>query len=287
MSCTSSHDLVSSNIIRQTDIRYSDKEYNLLDIYYTADCHDMPVVIYVHGGAWNDGDKSSWSDEQISFFSKLGFVSVSINYSLSSKPISLVRSEKNIHPVHVSDVAKSIRWVYDCISQYGGNPEKIYLIGHSAGAHLVSLVATNERFLEEQELKLNAIKGVIALDGSYYLTEPKSLLNSDKMELLVLGKHYQNAFGVSTELYEDATPLYHIEKEKFIPPFLLIYCDLDYRSIPNVQFADKLKAEGYAVEAVLLNNWKDHSGVLSSIGSVRDTVGVSDAVLDFLSIKKK
>ena len=112
-------------------------EENLLslDIYYTSETNvKKPVVIYVHGGAWSIGDKASQLDNKIALFESLNYVLVSINYRLSPFPYELTNPDRVMFPVHNNDVADAIKWVYDNIDTYGGNSNKIALLGHSAGA---------------------------------------------------------------------------------------------------------------------------------------------------------
>ena len=121
----------------------------------------LPVVVMIHGGGWRTGDKANESQgkQKASFFTGRGFVYVSINYRLSPAVQ---------HPAHVEDVAKALAWVADHIASYGGDPERIFLMGHSAGAHLAALVTTDERYLSKlgkSSLKLN---GVILLDTAGY-----------------------------------------------------------------------------------------------------------------------
>lgn len=289
--CSCGNDLDSEDEVPFTgtlhsNIQYGSRKSNFLDIYSPLDISEKdPVVIFVHGGAWSGGDKSNWTNRQAQFLASLGFVSVSINYALSPDPIQLEDPNRVMHPQHIQDVALSVRWVYDHISEYGGNPSRIYLIGHSAGAHLVSLLATNERFLIEQKLKFSVIKGVIALDNGPYLTDPESLFLSNTPDVLQIGKRYQNAFGATSERYDDATPLRFVKKGKKIPPFLLVYCDIDYRRTPNEIFSKELINNKLSVESVLLNKWNNHVGVLENIGNPNDPIGVSLLVKNFLCKK--
>lgn len=267
------------------NISYGLRKSNFLDIYSPSNSNieeKNPVIIFVHGGAWSGGDKSHWTNRQAEYLASLGFISVSVNYVLSPDPVNLSDANRVMHPDHIQDISLSVRWVFDHIEEYGGDPHRIFLIGHSAGAHLVSLLATNERFLKEQNLSFKTIKGVIALDNGPYLTDPLSLFLSKKQEVIDMGKRYQNAFGVTSQKYKDATPFSNIKKGKHIPPFLLIYSDVDYRRSPNEVFAKELLKNKIEVTSVLLEKWTDHVGVLNNLGNPNDPTKVSSAVKFFL-----
>ena len=119
-----------------------------------------PVVAMIHGGGWRRGDKANrpmWQFKAPHFVGN-GFVYVSINYRLSSKP------DDPKHPAHVRDVAKALAWLSDHVAEYGGDPDRMFVMGHSAGAHLAALVSTDHRRLKEEGKDLSIIKGTICLD---------------------------------------------------------------------------------------------------------------------------
>ena len=119
---------------------------------------NLPVVFWIHGGGWQAGDKT---DVQIKpqVFAEKGFVFVSTNYRLLPKVDmgTIIR-----------DVAKSIHWVHDHIAEYGGDPNRLFIMGHSAGAQLAALICTDERYLKAEDLSLAIIKGCVPVDGDTY-----------------------------------------------------------------------------------------------------------------------
>lgn len=120
------------------------------------------------------------------------------------------------HPDHIMDVARAFKWTHDNISKFGGNPDGIFTMGHSAGGHLASLLSTNFHYLEDLGVNPRAIKGCISVSGVY----------SDKrMQQTRLGRQLlMNAFG-HREHYYDAFPIYSITKDT--PPFLLLNAGMD------------------------------------------------------------
>ena len=117
-----------------------------------------PVVFWIHGGGWQGGDKTSAHAKPKAFVDK-GYVFVSTNYRL----LPSVDME-----TIVRDVAKSIRWVHDHIAEYGGDPKRLIVTGHSAGAQLAALICTDDRYLKAEGLSLAIIKGCIPVDGDTY-----------------------------------------------------------------------------------------------------------------------
>src|SRR5205814_9652546 len=111
-----------------------------------------PVVSYVHRGEWTKGDKSEVSYKP-KFFNDNGVVFVSTNYRLY--PAAKF-------PAHAEDVASAVRWAVDDVAKYGGDPKKIVLMGHSAGCHLVTLVALDPKYLKAGKLKPSDARALAA-----------------------------------------------------------------------------------------------------------------------------
>ncbi len=130
-----------------------------LDLFLPRGRKGAPVVVVVHGGGWIMGDNRLCGLQSSvgHFLASQGFVAVLPNYRLSP----WVK-----HPEHVKDVARAVRWTRDHIAKHGGNPDRIYLLGHSAGGHLVSLLATDESYLKAEGLGTPDIQGVIAIERS-------------------------------------------------------------------------------------------------------------------------
>src|SRR3954453_6057 len=125
----------------------------------------FPVVLLLHGGTWMFGDKdfSGLYRDAAKNLAKNGVVAVVPNYRLSP----LVR-----HPEHAKDVARAFAWTVKNVDRYGGDPDRIILVGHSAGGHLAALLAADERYLKAPKLKLTdkqrqSLRGVVSLCGVY------------------------------------------------------------------------------------------------------------------------
>ena len=129
-----------------------------LDIYLPENKKFSPVLVFIHGGGWRGGDKKN-HEKKGEFFTKRGYVFISINYRLPPKAK---------HPLQIEDVASALNWIQENISQFKGKPDEIYILGHSAGAYLTALISTDEQHLNEHELGLDIIKGAMLIDSATY-----------------------------------------------------------------------------------------------------------------------
>ena len=164
--------------ISQLDVDYdlgspvSPAAQNQLDVYRpdgSASTDSRPVVVYVHGGGWMRGDKSNRIADKVDLFTGAGYVFVSANYRLSPDPPDTSYPPERVRfPAHPDDVGEAIGWIDRNIAAYGGDPERILLIGHSAGAHLVSLVSTDPRYVTRHGVEPWQLIGTVALDGDAY-----------------------------------------------------------------------------------------------------------------------
>ena len=111
-----------------------------------------PVIIFVHGGNWNAGNKNTYGFLGRNF-AKNDVVTVIPSYTLSPNA--------NFDTM-ASQIAEALKWTIDNIKTYGGNPEEIYLMGHSAGGHFIALISTNPKYVEDKSV----IKGVILNDAA-------------------------------------------------------------------------------------------------------------------------
>src|SRR6516225_7626410 len=144
----------------KSDIPYATPalERQVLDVYAPPNAKNLPVVFWIHGGGWQTGDKTSIQHKPQAFVDK-GFVFVSTNYRL----LPNVEMETIFR-----DIAKSIHWVHDHIAEYGGDPKRLFVMGHSAGAQLAALICIDDRYLKAEGLSLDIIKGCVPVDGDTF-----------------------------------------------------------------------------------------------------------------------
>ena len=184
-------------------------EKNQLDVYVPdGGAMDLPVLFFVHGGSWAYGDRSDYALLGEAIADQEGYVTVIISYRLSDSLHPEVT-----HPDHIVDVAKAFAWTVNNISSYGGDPEKIFALGHSAGAHLVTLLSTNTSYLETAGVTVDDIIGTIAFNIGIYdipkLYADCGMWASMGYEMMGFAQVFGPIADSSTNWY-DASPKYHI-----------------------------------------------------------------------------
>lgn len=123
-----------------------------LDVYFSELSKDNVTIIYIHGGWLKGGDKFNLPKELLD----TGFNIVSVNYRLSPKVMA---------PLYIEDVAAAISWIFKNVKNYGGDEEKIFLMGYSAGGYLASLVGLDKKWLSKYGINTNQLAGLFILSG--------------------------------------------------------------------------------------------------------------------------
>lgn len=192
-----------------------------------------PVLLFVHGGNWNAGDKKKYSFFGRNF-AKKGITTVIVGYTLSPNAN---------YDTMAKQITKAVEWTKKNISSYNGNPDKIFLTGHSAGGHLVALVGTNPKYLKDKSI----IKGIIlndaaGLDMKHYLEEFPPTQQDD----------YLTTWTNNQDLWKDASPIYFLDKNS--PPFMIYTGSKTYESIKisNERFIKELHKFQPNVEPIVL-----------------------------------
>jgi len=200
------------------NIAYADPahERQVLDVYSPRNAKNLPVVFWIHGGGWQAGDKSSVQIKPQAFMDR-GFVFVSTNYRLlpNVDMATIVR-----------DIARSIRWVHDHINEYGGDPNRLFVMGHSAGAQLAALICTDDRYLKAEGLSLAILKGCVSVDGDTY--DVPAIIETAETRRRVHGQPqakygHREKFGNNPAKHRDLSAVTHVAKGKGIPPFLILH----------------------------------------------------------------
>lgn len=141
-----------------TNVAYGPDGRQKLDIYApVSSTAARPVAIFFYGGSWNSGSKDDYAFVGAALASR-GFVTVVCDYRL----VPRVR-----FPAFIDDCAAVVRWTGDRIADYGGSPQGLHLVGHSAGAYNALMVALDTRFLAQVGLKTEVLRGVVGLSGPY------------------------------------------------------------------------------------------------------------------------
>ncbi len=198
---------LSTNVELKKDIAYAadaDPKQHL-DLYLPKEKKSPPVFFFVHGGAWRSGDRAQYIPLG-NRFAREGIITVVPSYRLAPQ---------NRHPAQIEDVADAFAWTVRHISEYGGDTNRIYIGGHSAGGHLSALLALDESYLRKRDLSPKIIRGVISMSGVFDLS---------------VGEGQASVFGTDPERRKDASPVVHVRSSA--PPFLITYCQWDYPTLP-------------------------------------------------------
>jgi len=279
----------ASSYVKQADISYdlgsppSDPARNMLDIYLPegASSAPRPFVLHIHGGGWRRGDKANQSmPDKADLFTGLGYGLVSINYRLSPEAHDPENPDPGRikFPDHPDDVGEAIGWLDRNALRYGLDPDRMILMGHSAGAHLASLVSTDPTYIERYGVDRRQILGAIPLDTDAFDIE-QSVLGSDPDEPSLL---FVNAFGTPAEnaaagLWQQASPLTWADASD--PRHLFVVQTVASRINRQLAMASRLVQEGPSVVAVPLN----HNGINRAIGSPTDATQATPSVTAFVA----
>ena len=247
------------------DLPGVDRERLTLDLYLPSDVAGPKprrlIVLYVHGGGWIAGSKAQAFLQPLALVPG-GFVYASTNYRL--RPDATVAEM-------AQSVASAAGWLTRHADEFGGDPHTLFLVGHSAGAHLVSLLGTNETFLEEAGVHPASVRGVVSLDTAVY-DLPKLL---DETETTL----HQRVFGEEPDA-EAVSPWHHVEYGAPHPAFLIFYSEgRPAAATQTIPFAARLNDAGHeatVVEAV----GRDHGALNTMLGTEGDRPTVQ--VVEFL-----
>lgn len=265
--------VLGDNTILHPDVPYGgpDAQMDVMDIYSPKGAKDAVIVLFVHGGEWSRGDKKDISFKP-RFFNGHNIIFASMNYRLSPQ---------NVHPSQVDDVAQGIAFLTRHAADFGGSPDKIVIMGHSAGCHLVSLVSLDPQYLAKVGLKPSAIKATVAWSGGMY----------DLPTRYAAGGMYQPfikaTFGEDEKSQRAASPIAHVGNSKDAPPILFASID-DPKSAASRDAAENMvklvNANGGNAQSVLLEN-RAHFYANYLIGAPDDTTG--QILLNFIASKVK
>ena len=287
------------------DHKQADRLRHRLDLILPKNKKDFPVVVLVHGGAWIVGDNRCCGlyPSVGEFLASQGIGVVLPNYRLSPT----VK-----HPDHIKDLAHAFAWVHAHIAEYGGRPDQIFLVGHSAGGHLVALLATDDQYLKAEQLDTSSIRGVVGISGVYRIPEGKASIvlgGSSPMSLrydalapfrgdctpvaawissrqgLPLSVNiFGPAFGNDPNVRWEASPVKHVRQG--LPPFLLLNAEKDLPLLPGMadEFHQTLVEHGVPSQQMQFEK-RNHNSIL--FRAIEPNDPVARAILDFISEQTK
>jgi acetyl esterase/lipase len=241
-------------------IAYGSDERQKLDIYVPVGKAEKPypVLVFFHGGAWRDGERDGYGFLGRAFAAR-GIVTVIADYR---------KTPKFRFPAFVEDTASAIAWVNTNISKHKGDPKQLFIMGHSAGAHIAMMTALDKQWLAAKNLDTGIIKGVIGLAGPYDFLP----LTTDSSKI-ALG-HWPNLTETQPITYARADA----------PPLLLLTGDIDTVVKPRNSrvLAAKMRELGGKEQLKIYAN-VDHADIVMAIARpFRKKAPVIADVTDFI-----
>jgi acetyl esterase/lipase len=250
-----------------------------LDLFLPKGKKDFPVIVLVHGGCWTIGDKSC-----VGLYSAVG-------QFLASRGVGAVLPNYRLwpwvkHPEQIKDVARAFAWTHQHIGDYGGDPDNLFIGGHSAGGHLAALLATDEQYLKAEGLSLKDVRGAVTVSGVYRIPDKVEFMwttgdsNGLGVKIGLTTNPFDLIFGKDPKGREAASPVCHVCAG--LPPFLILHADNDLPLLPEMaeEFAKALKDKKCDVELMKVEG-RNHNNIMFRATSPDDPV--AKATLDFIA----
>ncbi len=205
-----------------------DPQHDLsLDLYRPAASADgpVPVVVFFYGGSWRNGERGQYRfvGQRLA---ESGMLAIVADYRTFPRAV---------FPGFVEDAAAAVAWARAHAAEYGGDPQRLYVAGHSAGAQIAALVGLDARYLAPHGMKPRDLAGVIGLSGPY--------------DFEIAG--YEDVFGPEAQ-WPQAQPIRFVDGDE--PPFLLVHGigDMVVEAKDSQELADKLRSVGGRAELLWL-----------------------------------
>lgn len=248
----------STGVVAHHDIVYDPTEGLALDVYGPVQAKNAPVVVFFYGGSWKSGKRQwyRWVGEALA---ARGIVTVVPDYRLWPK----VRLDG-----FVGDAARSVRWAHDRVGEYGGDPSRIVVMGHSAGGHIAAMLATDEHRLAMVGMRPRDLAGFIGLAGPYDFLPLKQ-------------DDFIDMFGNTAAEQAHSQPVNFVDGDE--PPALLLQGQDDSTVRPSnaLSLQRRYQAQGEPVEVKLYPDM-GHMGILFALRGGKDAPPVLDDVVRFV-----
>ncbi|SAK51510.1 alpha/beta hydrolase [Caballeronia fortuita] len=244
---------------RADGIAYGKDARERLDIYAPKVSANAkrPVVVYFYGGGWQSGHRTD-SRDIAQALAEHGIVTIAPDYRIYPEAV---------FPGFLDDAALAVRWARDHASEFGGDPDRIFVMGHSSGAHLAAMLATDPRYLAAEGIANTSLAGMIGLAGPY-----AAIPTSDP--------HMDEIFPAA--LRDRALPITFISGKE--PPMLLAAgtADTDVDPRNSTRFADALRAHHDLVELKMYQGYGHDTMVKSFSPAQRKDSPVLADVIAFI-----
>jgi len=246
----------------------ADPRKHKLDLYLPQDAKKVPVLMWIHGGAWKTGDRSMYGEVGRRFAEAgIGFAAISYRLSPQVK-----------HPAHVEDCARAFAWLLRHVADYGGDPGRLFVSGQSAGGHLSALLTLDRRYLRALQVPDDAIKGSIPMSGVYTIpalpAESKGLMSM-----------FPDSFGSDPDVCRAASPIHHLESLSC--PMLVITESEDIGMIRPTMRLFQRAAEQAGVKDIRFIDaeQRNHLSIVMNLARKDDAVRAS--MIDFVQKRCK
>ncbi|MCQ8184230.1 alpha/beta hydrolase [Parvularcula maris] len=253
--------------IMERDKPYGGHPRQLIDVSARPLNQLKPAILLVHGGSWQAGDKRTASTK-VKYFLQEGFAVAALNYRLHPEVTPREQAD---------DVAGAAVWLAKNADRFRIDPRQIYLVGHGAGGHLVSLVGTDPAFLEKHGAKPSDLGGIISLAGKVY-DVPGEIAATDLTT--TEGRTLRQVFTGNSAAWPLASPAYLTNRAKPLPPFMVAYASGEKNAYRQAKpFTAQLrKAGGVAIlfEAI----GRTEESLFRYFGTAGDPT--TDAVINFI-----
>lgn len=239
----------ASGYERHSGLAYGDGERQRLDVYVPKGSSEAaPVVVFFYGGGWREGDRRGYRFIGQALSSQ-GYVVVVPDYRLYPE----VR-----FPAFVEDGARAVAWVRENITRFGGNVDNLFLMGHSAGAHMAALLSLDPRYLGAHGGGTEWLAGMIGLAGPYDFLPFRS-------------DFYRVVFEPEAQ-FPDSQPVNFVDGTE--PPMLLLQGERDALVSPKNarSLASRIEAAGGEVEAILYER-QSHVSIIAGLSHPLRAVG--------------
>ncbi|MBF9152835.1 alpha/beta hydrolase [Novosphingobium jiangmenense] len=215
-------------------LSYGTDPLQVMDFWAPVGAKNAPLVLYVHGGGWKRGSKDTAMGNALpGHLRDQGYAFASINYRLV--PAATVEQQ-------ASDVAQALAYLLARADKLGIDRSKVVITGHSAGAHLVALVGTDEQYLRKAGLSFADIDGVMPNDGAAY-DVPRQMEQAGRM----MADTYKQAFGTDLARQKALSPVFHAAAPN-APRFLLLHVQRKDGVAQAQELGAALKQAGVKVE---------------------------------------
>ena len=225
-------------------VAYAPGAGRALDVYRAAGAKSAPIVVFFYGGSWQRGRRQDYRFVGAALASR-GVVAIIPDYR---------KSPQNPFPAFMQDAAAAVAWARANAAQYGGDPKRIFVMGHSAGAHIAALLATDGRYLQAVDMRPRDLAGAIGLAGPYDflpITDPK----------------IKAVFGPEKD-WPVSQPVNFVDGDE--PPFLLMHGaeDVTVRPMNSEHLAARLRVRQEPVTLELVPG-TGHVGLINGFVSPR------------------